>query len=470
MTAPPLRSLKSRLVGRLVALQAILLTLLVLLVVGALWASGYLIDDRDEDYAIEVVQKAVERGADGGLMLRQTPQLARVRADVPDLWFVVTDAQGYLLSEGAVPPDFARIGHSLDHINQGRLGWQISDDPKRFAARFKRVDTAAGSVQILTATQGAMPAGKAALAAALIFAVIGLPCLLLMTLATLFATPAVVRRALAGLDEAASEAGRVDIDRRGARVSLQNVPLEIGPLVTAFNGALRRLDHGYERHKRFLTDAAHELRTPVAIVQTRLESFPDGADKSRLLEDVSRLATLAEQLLDLQRLDLHPDEMGRVDLVDLARRVASDLAPLAIAAGYEVSFAAEAPVITVLGDQASLERALINLVQNAIAHGGRKGTISVAVEKSGAIAVSDEGPGIRPEHREQIFEPFHRLQAQNRGVGLGLNIVREIVRRHNGRIVVLGETSKGACFRMAFPLVRDDQDDGAASKRTARGN
>lgn len=453
MIERPLRSLRSRLVWRLVVLQAVLLTALVLLVIGTLWETGYLIDDRDEDYAIDVVQKALLRGADGGLTLRATPQLAKLRADVPDLWFVVTDPQGHVLSEGAVPADFARIGHSLDHINQGRLGWQIGDDPQRFSARFKRVDTEAGSVQILTATQGAMPVSKAALAAMLIFAVIGLPALLLMTLATLFATPAVVRRALAGLGDAASQAGRVDIDRRGARVSLQNVPAEIGPLVNAFNGALRRLDHGYERHKRFLTDAAHELRTPVAIVQTRLESFPDSADKSRLLEDVSRLATLAEQLLDLQRLDLHPEEMERVDLVALARRVTSDLAPLAIAAGYEMSFAADAQAVTVLGDQASLERALINLVQNAIAHGGRKGTITVDVERSGAIAVFDEGPGIQPEHREQIFEPFHRLQAQNRGVGLGLNIVREIVRRHNGRVVVLGDASRGACFRMTFPVV-----------------
>ncbi len=453
MSEQPLRSLKSRLVWRLVVLQALLLTALVLLVIGTLWATGYLIDNRDEEYAIDTVQAALIRGADGGLALNTTPQLARLRAEVPDLWFVVTDPQGHTLSEGAVPPDFARIGHSLDHINQGRLGWQIGDDPQRFAARFKRVDTVAGSVQILTATQGVMPASKAALAALLIFAVVGLPILLLMTLATLFATPAVVRGALAGLGDAASQAERVDIDRRGARVSLQNVPAEIGPLVNAFNGALRRLDHGYERHKRFLTDAAHELRTPVAIVQTRVESFPDGADKSRLLEDVSRLATLAEQLLDLQRLDLHPDEMERVDLVELARRVASDLAPLAIAAGYEMSFAADAETVFVLGDQASLERALINLVQNAIAHGGRNGAITVAVEKSGAIAVSDEGAGIQREHREQIFEPFHRLQAQNRGVGLGLNIVREIVRRHNGRVVVLGNTPKGACFRMTFPVV-----------------
>jgi signal transduction histidine kinase len=451
MIEQPVRSLKSRLVWRLVMLQAALLTLLVLLVVGTLWETGYLIDERDEDYVIDVVKMALERDAGGELTLRATPQLAKLRADVPDLWFVVRDEQGRVLSEGVVPPDFARIGSSLDHINQGRLGWQIGDDPRRFAARFKRVETAAGRVQILTATQGAMAASKAALAALLLFAAVGLPALLLMTLATLFATPIVVRRALASLGEAASQAGQVDIDRRGARVSLKNVPAEIGPLVNAFNGALRRLDTGYERHKRFLTDAAHELRTPIAILQTRLESLPDGAEKNRLLEDVSRLATLAEQLLDLQRLDLHTDELVRVNLVEIGQRVAADLAPLAIAAGYEMSFVSDAESVCVMGDPASLERALINLVQNAIAHGGRKGAITISVENPGAIAVSDEGPGILPENRERIFEPFHRLQAHNRGVGLGLNIVREIVRRHNGRVTVLGEAAKGACFRMSFP-------------------
>ena len=107
----------------------------------------------------------------------------------------------------------------------------------------------------------------------------------------------------------------------------------------------------------------------------------------------------------------------------------------------------------VLGDQAALERAVINLVQNAIAHGGRKGTITIHVEPSGAISVCDEGPGIAAEHHERIFEPFHRLQAHNRGVGLGLNIVREIVQRHKGRIAVSSGPGKGACFRMTFTVI-----------------
>src|SRR5690606_39671914 len=90
--------------------------------------------------------------------------------------------------------------------------------------------------------------------------------------------------------------------------------------------------------QRFLVDAAHELRTPVAILTTRLEALDDSPQKQRLLTDAARLSNLAGQLLDLQRIDAAPCAMAAVDLVALAREVAADLAPLAIAAGFEISF------------------------------------------------------------------------------------------------------------------------------------
>ena len=102
-------SLKWRLVGRLVLLQATALTLLVLLVVGTLWATGLLLDDCDEDAVIDTMQKALDRRPDGSLAVRQTPELERLRAEFADLWFVVTDRNGQRLSEGAVPSEFARI-------------------------------------------------------------------------------------------------------------------------------------------------------------------------------------------------------------------------------------------------------------------------------------------------------------------------------------------------------------------------
>jgi signal transduction histidine kinase len=225
--------------------------------------------------------------------------------------------------------------------------------------------------------------------------------------------------------------------------------------VSAVNDALRRLDEGYETHKRFLVDAAHELRTPIAILQTRLESLSLGPDARRVLEDVARLSTLADQLLDLQRVNQQVDPLSDVDIVAVGRMVVADLAPLAIAAGYELSFETAAESIHVRGDQGSLERALTNLIQNAIEHGGRRGLIAVRVHRPATIAVSDDGPGIPSTDRARVFEPFYRVHGRGRGAGIGLNLVQEIVRRHGGQVAISESPAGGACVKMTFkPVLR----------------
>ncbi|MGY3137523.1 signal transduction histidine kinase [Bradyrhizobium sp. USDA 4501] len=366
--------LRSQLSWRLVTLQALLLAMLIVCLISALCATGFLIVPRDEDHVISIVQGAVARDGKGELILRPTAELQKLRDDTPDLWFLVRDRHGRSLTEGAVPPEFARIGDALDQISQARLGWQMfEDDPRKPPARLKRVNSDAGPVQVLTATQGPMSSVKTALATTLAFLAIALPGLFLMACATFIATPMVVKRAFAGLDTTADEARRIDFRQRGSRLSADHLPLEVAPLVTAINDALKRLDDGYSRHQRFVADAAHELRTPIAILNTRLESLPPGPEKTRLLEDSARLATLAEQLLDIQRFDQCRNPFVRVDLVAVARNVAADLAPLAIAAGYELSLDTATDRVEILGDRAALERALTNLVQNAIQHGGRRG-------------------------------------------------------------------------------------------------
>ena len=443
--------LRSRLSWRLLALQAALLLALVGVVVGALCASGFALAERDEDRVIDVVQRALTRDAEGGLTLRSTSELKELRAETPDLWFLVRDRQGRSLTEGAVPAEFAAIGGGLDQISQARLGWQmLEDDPRKPAARLKRVDTDAGNVQIITATQGRMTGAKALLMTSLAFLGIALPGLVVMGTATFVATPMIVQRAFRGLDTTAEQARRIDIHQRGARLSVERIPLEVVPLVTAINDALARLDQGYIRHKRFVADAAHELRTPIAILNTRLESLPSGPDKTRLLEDVARLSTLAEQLLDIQRLDRSGNPFTRVDLVAIAQSAAADLAPLAIAAGYDLALDAPAMPVETMGDAAALERALTNLVQNAIQHGPRRGIIGIRVSNPACIEVTDEGAAIPPDQREQIFEPFYRLSPLDRGAGLGLNMVREIVLLHGGQVSVTDGADGGTCFRMTL--------------------
>ncbi|RQH16325.1 HAMP domain-containing sensor histidine kinase [Bradyrhizobium sp. RP6] len=447
--------LRSRLSWRLLSLQAAILVALVAIVLAALCASGFVLAERDEDRVIDVVQRALTREAQGELALRPTADLQQLRNETPDLWFLVRDRQGRVLSEGSVPAEFTAIGGGLDQISQARLGWQLfEDDPRKPAARLKRVDTDAGNVQVITATQGRLTGAKALFMTSLAFLGIALPGLLLMGTATFIATPMMVRSAFRGLDSAADEARRIDIHQRGARLPVDRIPLEVLPLVTAINDALARLDEGYARHKRFVADAAHELRTPIAILNTRLESLAPGPDKNRLLQDAARLTTLAEQLLDIQRLDRCGQPFTRVNLAAVAQSVAADLAPLAIAAGYELALDAPATPVETTGDAAALERALTNLVQNAIQHGPRRGAIGIRVSRPATIEVTDEGPGIPADQREQIFEPFYRLTPLDRGAGLGLNMVREIVQLHGGQVSVADGPEGGACFRMTLPPVR----------------
>jgi signal transduction histidine kinase len=197
--------------------------------------------------------------------------------------------------------------------------------------------------------------------------------------------------------------------------------------------------------------AAHELRTPVAILNTRIASLSPGPEKTHLQEDAARLSTLTEQLLDLERFEQQAVRFVSVDLVAIGQRVVVDLAPLAFAAGYQMSFEPEDEAVAISGDQISIERALTNLVQNAIEHGGRAGTITIRVARTPFIEVSDQGSGIPPEARDRVFEPFHRLHPQGRGIGLGLNLVQDIMRRHGGQVVVLDAPSGGASLRMIFP-------------------
>ncbi len=463
-------SLHWRLVRNIVALQTVALVLLLGLIVLVLSLN----DLEDDGDIVDAVRGTVFRDAAGGLGFRDSPELSKFRLSHPNLWFVVRDQAGAMASSGNVPDEFkGDFGGPLGAADRATLSWGMgSANP---TASLKRFTTDAGPVQILAGTGERRPrAGTVSLnvdahlevaenargfsvwmqilgALALLFVVTGiLPVFLVMGAATMIATPIVVRRALGGLVETAEHASLIDINRLAVRLPVSHVPTEVVPLVQAVNRALERVDEGYDRRSRFMADAAHELRTPITILQTRLELLPPSPERTRLIEDVARLALLAEQLLDLQRLD-HLEALTPLDLVALARHAVEDMAPLAIAAGYDLAFEPEQACVMVPGDRISLEQALTNLIQNAIEHGGRNGVITVAVERTGAIEVRDEGAGIPIAEHERIFEPFYRLHPRSTGAGLGLNLVREIARRHLGRISVVDMPAGGACFRLELP-------------------
>ncbi|MGO4713498.1 sensor histidine kinase [Bradyrhizobium sp. 2TAF24] len=463
----PPGSLHWRLVRSIIAMQVVALVLLLALIIFVLSFN----DLQDDAAVVDAARDGVFRDATGALALRDTPDLVALRAAHPKLWLVVRDANGAMVSSGEVPPRFrGEFGTVLATADRASLSWGLGDNSP--TASLKRLKTEAGQVQILGGTGN--PVARAhtvslnvdarlevmenatgwrtwlriVAALAVLVVVTGIaPIVLVMGVATMVATPIVVRRALGGLRATAEHASLIDINRLAVRLPTSQVPREVAPLVQAVNRALERLDDGYDRRSRFMADAAHELRTPITILQTRLELLPPSPERTRLIEDVTRLALLAEQLLDLQRLD-HIDVFTPLDLVALARHVVEDMAPIAIAAGYDLAFEPDETRVPVLGDQTSLEQAVTNLVQNAIEHGGRRGVITVAVDSSGAVDVRDEGPGVPQDERARVFEPFYRLHPRSTGAGLGLNLVREIARRHLGRVSVTDTAIGGACFRI----------------------
>jgi two-component system, OmpR family, sensor histidine kinase TctE len=227
------------------------------------------------------------------------------------------------------------------------------------------------------------------------------------------------------------------------------VPREIAPLVRAVNEALGRLDEGYERQRRFIASAAHELRTPIAILRMKIDTAEAPAVRS-LAGEVARLANLSEQLLDLHRLD-NGAPTERVDPAALARRVVADLAPILIAAGKTIALQVDAPA-PIMGNAGAIERVLVNLVQNAVEHGGSQ--IVVRVEGA-SFEIEDDGDGIPEAERDRVFEPFHRVRPRSSGTGLGLNLVRQVMDHHRGRVAILDAPGGGTIIRADFPAARD---------------
>ncbi|OYR24092.1 sensor histidine kinase [Brucella pseudogrignonensis] len=438
-------SLRRRLIWQLLLFQAGFLILFVLAFVAYLIGAkdgGALVDPE----ITEIAARAIIRDDAGKLAIVETSELIAMRESAPDLWFVARSDKGEVVQYGPVPALYQDFGDILDRITFA----DIRDNLNSYflSAVIRNVKGTAGHLTIM---------GKGNLLSMTFVVVVlsnllTIPILGVLALITVFAIPFIVKRGFADISNVAAQAELIDIDSRGMRLSDQGVPAEVRPLVEAINRALRRLDEGYERQQRFILDAAHELRTPVAILQTRIEGMPESDFRTRVLADAARISALSEQLLDLQRIDKATTTFKPVDLTCLCETVVADLAPIAIAGGYQLALLASDNRSSVMGDEGALQRVLTNLVQNAIQHAGRQGTIWVKASDPGAIEVSDEGNGVPDGERERIFEPFHRVQLTDRGAGLGLNLVKQIVARHHGSVTVGESASGGASFRVTLPL------------------
>lgn len=249
------------------------------------------------------------------------------------------------------------------------------------------------------------------------------------------------------LASASREAAVVGPGSPGARISTTRLPEEVRPLVSAINGALDRLTEAYQAEQRFVADAAHELRTPLAVLSLHLQRAKLGGtvDWGTIDHDVEELNKLVGQLLDLARKEhARQTEIASarpvINLSRLAREAAAAVFPLADAAGRKLDVDLPDNLV-VRGSSEDLYDMIRNLLDNALIHG--RGVIRLVAgvemgadnERLACLSVSDEGDGVPEGLGDTVFDRFRKGSPDSAGHGLGLAIVREVARGHGGHVV-----------------------------------
>jgi signal transduction histidine kinase len=236
-----------------------------------------------------------------------------------------------------------------------------------------------------------------------------------------------------------------------ASISLDEVPVELKPLVSALNRAFHEINAYIQGQRRFLGNAAHQLRTPLTLLRAKIEDVTEPALKAELVCDVRRLTSLVSAMLDLARLQDHTIEKRPIDLRTLTRDVLADFSPSALDAGVELSLEQGPPgSVVVLGVEAAVRSALANLVGNALIH-ARGAARIVANLGRGSVSISDDGAGFSPAPQINVIEPFQTGATAKEGHGLGLSIIQEIMTAHAGTLTITSTPGRGTTVCLSFP-------------------
>ncbi len=263
---------------------------------------------------------------------------------------------------------------------------------------------------------------------------------------------AIFSRALRPLRQASDIAQQIGPARTDVRLPISEIPREVRPLVAAVNQALDRLEQGFRVQREFTADAAHELRTPLSVLRTRVDTLQDQDVTKVLRQDIEAMSRIVGQLLDIAELDAFTiDPLEIAELRDVCAEVAEFIALLALEQGKEIALLGADMPVWVKGNAEMMKRAIRNLAENALKYTPAGTVVEFVVEEDGTVRVRDRGPGISEKERELIFRRFWRRDRSQPGSsGLGLSIVRRIVELHGATITVENRTSGGAQFSIHF--------------------
>ena len=271
--------------------------------------------------------------------------------------------------------------------------------------------------------------------------------------------------ALRSVDRIARTAKDMTAHRLDARISSENADEEFRRLIDVINSMLDRLDKSFHQATRFSADAAHELKTPLAILQAQLErslqraadASPEQREYAEQLDEVQRLKIILQKLFLLSLTDSGqlPINADAINLVELARTAASDVEILA----PDRSSSVDAPTELIAhGDAHLINQILENLISNAVKFGEKYGWINIKVAEQNGIAVitvANSGPPIPKPDQERIFERFYRVDPsrsrQTEGTGLGLSLAREIAKAHGGKLILEQSDETQTCFALMLP-------------------
>ena len=431
------------------------------LVLGLYQYSGYLrayIRDPESgtvtyglDNAQRTVADAVLRG-DGGAHIAPTPQLRQYEKQRPMFRYAAFDLTSGEPISGASP----EIAQSLKIHGRAVPNYLSFDltlgDGTKWNGFASVINTAAGP--LLIAVSG-WRADWAEVGVDFIrFEAINLEYYAPTLLVSIFASWIALRFGLNPLREAAAQARKVDMGSLDQRLSTDEIPSEVLPLVETINQALSRLDEGVSHYSQFLANAAHELRTPVMILSARANGPEKPTFRCDIQRDARRMRNIVEQLLSFARLGRPPrarDEV--VDLVEMAAAMVDDYALLAVKSGRRLEYEGDEGPIGVMGDRRALESVLSNLIDNALRAEPEGSAVVVRVMRDATVSVEDHGKGVEPADRELVFEPFWRKGDASAGLGLGLAVARELIQGHKGRIWVEDTPGGGATFKVSFHVV-----------------
>ncbi len=290
----------------------------------------------------------------------------------------------------------------------------------------------------------------------------------LFALAILFGAGMIVGWSLAGhvlkpVGRITAVARRISATDLSQRIALDGPPDELRRLADTFDDMLDRLDRSFDAQRGFVEDASHELRNPLAVIRSNLDTTladPDATveDYRFVAEQVSRsterMSRVVDDLVTFARHETRPQHLTLVDIGDLARQGAAEFG--GYAANHDVRLSCEPPSgLLTLGDAGSLRQALANLLSNALRVAPPSSEVRVTAGGEGAwvwLAVTDEGPGIPTAEQERVFQRFQRgRQASGEGRGLGLAIVRQIAESHRGEARLTSLDGAGSTFTILLP-------------------